>query len=94
MGMLYRNLFFLQNGVKACWVFDGIPPTAKINTLKKRQDSKDYAKEIVDLNKSEPIPDKKEILKYSKRSVMITKQMKNDAMELIKLLGLPFIQVL
>ena len=44
MGFIYKSLFLLEEGIKPIWVFDGIPPEAKGNELKKRRDNKLKAK--------------------------------------------------
>lgn len=93
--MLSRILFFELNNVKNVWVFDGVPPVLKSETLKKRKEAKDAALQIINEAKSATEgEDREDILKYVKRSVFITNQMKKDAMTLVELLGMPCISVL
>ena len=91
MGLLYRNIFFLENGIKPIWVFDGKAPVEKSGTLDTRLENKkksnDQFKEFLfkgDLITAE---------KYSKRGIQVTKAMNDDAKTLIKLLGIPLIEV-
>lgn len=34
MGMFYRTLRIIDNGIKPCYVFDGAPPTLKNGEVK------------------------------------------------------------
>jgi flap endonuclease-1 len=36
MGMFYRTIRMVENGIKPCYVFDGKPPDMKSDELKKR----------------------------------------------------------
>jgi flap endonuclease-1 len=90
MGILQRNVFFMNNGIKPIWVFDGLAPIEKKDTLIKRSDLK--SESIKKKNSSLDVGDIKSAQKYSKRGVYVTKQMKLDSIKLVKLLGLPCIE--
>ena len=34
MGMFYRTLRMIDNGIKPCYVFDGVPPSMKSDEVK------------------------------------------------------------
>ena len=91
LGLLYRNKFFLENGIKPIWVFDGKAPSEKYRTLDVRLENKkksnDQYKEC--LKKG----DIKTAVKYAKRTIQVTKEMNDDAKTLTKLMGLPLIEV-
>jgi flap endonuclease-1 len=91
MGILYRNLFFIENGIKPCWVFDGAPPEEKKNTLLQRQKIK--AESMERMKESAEDGEVEDVKKFAKRAIYVTKTMTNDAKRLIQLLGLPMIEV-
>ena len=41
MGMFYRTLRMIDNGIKPCYVFDGKPPILKAHELGKRADKRE-----------------------------------------------------
>jgi len=45
VGLFNRTIWFLENGVKPIWVFDGKPPELKSEELAKRKDMKEKAEE-------------------------------------------------
>jgi flap endonuclease-1 len=81
----------MENGIRPCWVFDGKSPEAKKKILEKRKQKK----ELADKNKVQAIEenDMEQVLKYAGQSVRVTEKMTEDAKTLIKLLGLPLIEV-
>lgn len=40
MGMFYRTIRMIDNGVKPCYVFDGKPPDMKSGELEKRSEKR------------------------------------------------------
>lgn len=81
----------MEKGVRPCWVFDGKPPEAKKRLLEDRKKKK----ELADQNKIKAIEDNdmERVLKFAGQSVRITSKMTEDAKTLIKLLGLPLVEV-
>lgn len=91
LGIFHRSISLMENGVKPVWVFDGCPPKAKTETMKKRFIKKEDAKEKMKVALDEG--DMDQALKYANRSTYVTRKMLDDAKKLIRLLGLPYIDV-
>ncbi|KRX08903.1 5'-3' exonuclease, C-terminal domain [Pseudocohnilembus persalinus] len=89
VGLFNRTLMFLENGIKPAWVFDGKPPTFKSGELAKRKKAKEEAKEKVE--QALEAGNMEEALKQQQRTTYISKEMKEDAMKMLKLLGCPVI---
>ena len=91
VGLFHRNIQFMEHGIKPVWVFDGKPPEMKGGTLGKRQEQKAKAEE----EKQQAIEsgDLEQALKMAGRSIKITKEMIEDAKNLIRLMGTPVIEV-
>jgi XPG N-terminal domain len=47
IGIFYRTIQFLDNGIKPIWVFDGKPPDLKSNEINKRKVLKNQAKDNI-----------------------------------------------
>ena len=82
----------MQIGIRPCWVFDGCPPDEKEDMLMERFKRNIDAKNnlTVALNNG----DTERAFKMASRSTVITNKMLEDAKTLIKLLGLPCIDVI
>lgn len=82
----------MENGIRPCWVFDGKPPDAKGRTLEERKKKKQTAEE----NKQKAIEneDAEQAVKWANQSVVVTKEMIEDAKKMVRLLGLPVIEVI
>jgi flap endonuclease-1 len=91
LGILNRSIFLMERGILPCWVFDGNPPTEKWSTLSERQKKKEESNERKEVALSNG--DLDQALKYANRSISISNLMIEDAISLIKFLGLPCIQV-
>ncbi|XP_059652190.1 flap endonuclease 1 isoform X2 [Cornus florida] len=90
-GMFTRTIRLLEAGLKPVYVFDGKPPELKNQELAKR-----YAKRAdatADLNAAIETGNKEEIEKFSKRTVKVTKQHNDDCKRLLRLMGVPVIEV-
>jgi 5'-3' exonuclease len=48
MGMFYRTIRLMENGIKPVYVFDGKPPSLKGHELEKRQERRAEAQENLD----------------------------------------------
>ncbi len=90
VGMIYRNLAYLESGVKPIWVFDGKPPENKAGELARRAAIKSDAAEKE--SKAKKDGDVEEEVKQAKRNIQVTQPMMEAAKELVKLLGIPVVQ--
>ncbi|CAG9327369.1 unnamed protein product [Blepharisma stoltei] len=90
LGLFNRTIMFLENRVKPIWVFDGRPPTMKAAELEKRKKAKEEAEENVE--KAIEEGKEEDIKKFGQRTIRITPEMKEDAMQMLRLMGVPVIQ--
>ncbi|XP_025114870.1 flap endonuclease 1-like [Pomacea canaliculata] len=90
MGMFYRTIRLLENGIKPVYVFDGKPPDMKSGELNKRKERRDEAQK--ELEKAEEAGDEENIDKFNRRLVKVTKQHNDDCKELLRLMGVPYIE--
>lgn len=92
MGMFYRTVRMLDSGLKPVYVFEGKPPNLKSGELAKRTDRREEnAKE---LSRAEELGDAEAIDKYSRRLVKVTPQHNDDCKQLLRLMGIPVVEVL
>jgi len=90
VGLFYRSISLLENGVLPVYVFDGLPPRFKRKELEERRKVKEkFTREWIEaLSRGE-------IEKAFKKSVMtakVTTSIINEAKYLLNLMGLPWIQ--
>lgn len=91
MGMFYRTIRMLENGIKPVYVFEGKPPNLKAGELAKRSERREEnAKE---LSKAEGMGDTEAIEKFSRRLVKVTPQHNEDSKQLLRLMGIPVVEV-
>lgn len=90
MGIFYRTIRLLENGIKPCYVFDGKPPDLKSGELAKRAEKREEAKKA--LEKATEAGDEAEMDKFNRRLVRVTKEHANEAKELLKLMGVPYVE--
>ena len=90
LGIFNRTIMLMENGIRPVWVFDGTPPEAKKNVLKKRKEIKENAEKEKSEAKDEG--DMEKALKFANQTIRIDKKMVEDAKKLIKLLGIPVIE--
>jgi len=89
-GLFYRTTKIMQYGLKPAFVFDGKPPELKFKERERRQSLKKEAQK-----KYEEAKDKEDIdsmRKYAQRTMTLTREMVDEAKELVAALGLPVIQ--
>lgn len=116
MGIFYRTIRFMENGIKPVYVFDGKPPEQKRNELSKREDRRIETQKALDkVQESRRSPSRmsvdednnncesndtknddvehitKEINKLNRRLVKVTRTHANEAIELLRLMGVPCI---
>lgn len=89
--MFYRTIRMLEGGLKPVYVFEGKPPRLKSGELAKRTERREEnAKELC---KAKEVGDAEAIEKYSRRLVKITAQHSEDCKTLLRLMGIPFVEV-
>lgn len=89
-GLFYRNINLLNFGIKMIYSFDGQSPEQKLQTQKKRQESKHEAR-----IKYEAAREKEDIEgmgKYAKQLTRINSEMIEESKHLLEALGIPCIQ--
>lgn len=85
-GILYRNIFLLNLGVKLIYVFDGPPPALKRKIHKKRTEQREIAEEKYEEAKaSENLEDMR---KFSQRLVRLENNMIEESKELLHAMGI------
>ncbi|MDR2945117.1 MAG: flap endonuclease-1 [Methanosarcinales archaeon] len=89
-GLLYRTSAFAEDGIKSVFVFDGVPPELKAETLGKRRELRDAAHEKWAFAMERG--DTAEILKYSQAAVKIDPQAVEESKTLLSMLGIPVIE--
>jgi flap endonuclease-1 len=80
----------IQSGIKPIWVFDGIPPSQKKKELSRRKKIKYEAKEK--MAEAKEVGDLQGQLKQHQRQVKMTDNIIDDAIKMIRLMGLPVIK--
>ncbi|KAA6411358.1 MAG: flap endonuclease 1 [Lasallia pustulata] len=89
MGMFYRTLRIVDNGIKPLYVFDGAPPKLKSGELAKRFQRKAEANEAHEEAKETGTAE--EVEKFSRRTVRVTREHNEECKKLLKLMGIPYI---
>ncbi|OJJ34240.1 hypothetical protein ASPWEDRAFT_42184 [Aspergillus wentii DTO 134E9] len=89
MGMFYRTLRMVDNGIKPLYVFDGAPPKLKSGELAKRTARKSEATEAHEEAKETGTAE--DVEKFSRRTVRVTREHNADCKKLLKLMGIPYI---
>ncbi|KAL1488057.1 hypothetical protein ABEB36_015426 [Hypothenemus hampei] len=90
VGTFYRTIRLLEHGIKPVYVFDGKPPELKGGELNKRMERRAEAQKALD--KALEAGDQTEVDKFNRRLVKVTKQHADEAKELLKLMGVPYIE--
>lgn len=89
MGMFYRTLRIVDNGIKPIYVFDGAPPKLKSGELAKRFQRKAEATE--GLEEAKETGTAEDVEKFSRRTVRVTREHNAECQRLLKLMGVPYI---
>ena len=89
MGMFYRTLRMVDNGIKPLYVFDGAPPKLKSGELAKRVARKAEAHQ--DHEEAKETGTAEEVEKFARRTVRVTKEHNDECKRLLKLMGVPYI---
>ncbi|EMR67802.1 putative dna-repair protein rad2 protein [Eutypa lata UCREL1] len=89
MGMFYRTLRMVENGIKPLYVFDGAPPKLKSGELARRFQRKAEAKDS--LEEAKETGTAEDVEKFSRRTVKVTREHNEECQKLLKLMGIPYI---
>ncbi|KAI9219763.1 flap structure-specific endonuclease 1-like protein [Blastocladiella britannica] len=89
MGMFYRTIRMLDNGIKPLYVFDGKPPTMKSGELAKRSEKRADAEKS--LSDAQEKGDTEQIEKFSRRTVRATREHSDECKQLLTLMGVPYV---
>jgi flap endonuclease-1 len=89
-GLFYRTSNLVEMGIKPIYVFDGIPPTLKAAEIERRRQVKVEA--AVHYEKAAAKGDTAKMRMFAQASMSMKDYMKDDAMKLLDLMGLPWIQ--
>ncbi len=81
----------IDNGIKPVYVFDGKPPDMKSLELEKRGERRQDAEKAHD--KAVEDGDTVAMDKFSRRLVKVTQQHNDDCKTLLRLMGVPYIEV-
>lgn len=90
MGMFYRTIRMLENGIKPVYVFDGKPPHLKSGELAKRSERRAEAEK--QLAEAQEAGDVETVEKFNKRLVKVTKQHNDECKRLLTLMGVPYVE--
>ncbi|XP_023221977.1 flap endonuclease 1-like [Centruroides sculpturatus] len=90
VGLFYRTIRMVENGIKPVYIFDGKPPTMKNEELEKRQERREEAQK--QLEKAEELGNIEEVSKFTRRLVKVTRQHNEDCKTLLQLMGIPYIE--
>lgn len=89
-GIFYRNINLLNEGIKLIYVFDGLAPELKAKTHKKRQETRDLAKERYEEAKDEA--DIMGMRRYSSQLLRLDDKMIAESKELLEAMGISVVQ--
>lgn len=89
-GILYRTAGFVEDGIKPVFVFDGVSPELKAETLDKRREIRDEAHEK--WKSALERGDTADILKYSQAAVKIDPQIVDECKMLLGMMGIPVVE--
>lgn len=92
MGIFYRTLRMIDNGIKPVYVFDGKPPSLKSDELSKRGERREEAEKLLEVAQKEE--NAENIDKFSRRLVKVLPKHNEDCKKLLSLMGIPFITVI
>jgi len=89
-GLLYRTSNLVEMGIKAVYVFDGVPPTLKEVEIKRRARVKEEA--LVKYERALQEGRVEEARVYAQMTSRLKDYMADDSKRLLKLLGVPWVQ--
>jgi flap endonuclease-1 len=86
LGLFNKTYNLLKMNIIPVYVFDGKPPQFKQHTINNRKETKQKANEKLNSD-----IDEEEKIKYFKRTVHISKTQIDECIELLKIMGIPYI---
>jgi flap endonuclease-1 len=89
MGMFYRTIRMVENGIKPVYVFDGKPPQMKSKELEKRLERRTEA--VAEMSKAADAGDEEAFDKFARRTVKVTREHNDDCKRLLRLMGVPYV---
>ncbi|XP_068964628.1 flap endonuclease 1 [Petaurus breviceps papuanus] len=90
MGMFYRTIRMVENGIKPVYVFDGKPPQLKSGELARRGERRAEAEK--QLQQAQEAGAEEEVERFTKRLVKVTKQHNEECKRLLRLMGIPCLE--
>lgn len=90
MGLFYRTLKIVENGIKPVYVFDGKPPELKSGELAKRLSRRDDAEKKIE--EAKEAGNMEDVQRFERRTVKVTKEQNEEAKRLLKLMGIPYVE--
>ncbi|KAJ2913367.1 hypothetical protein MD484_g7045, partial [Candolleomyces efflorescens] len=87
MGLFYRTIRIVENGIKPAYVFDGKPPELKKGVLSKRFERREEAKEGGE--EAKEIGTAEDLDRFSRRTVKVTREHNEECQKLLRLMGIP-----
>ncbi|KAJ1651111.1 Elongation of fatty acids protein 2 [Dispira simplex] len=88
LGMFYRTIRMVENGIKPLYVFDGKPPTMKAGELAKRLERRNEATKSLEAAKE--AGDAVQMDKFTRRTVKVTREHNDECKRLLQLMGIPY----
>jgi flap endonuclease-1 len=88
-GLFYRTIKLMQYGIKPVYVFDGKPPRLKSGTISQRSDIKDEAE--YEWRKAQEEGRIEDAKKYAMRTSRLTREMRAEAQDLLRYMGVPVV---
>ncbi|KAI9151093.1 Elongation of fatty acids protein 2 [Blastocladiella emersonii ATCC 22665] len=90
MGLFYRTVRMMDNGIKPAYVFDGKPPTMKSGELAKRLERRQEAEK--NLVEAQEKGDAEQVEKFSRRTVKVSREHNEECKKLLRLMGIPYVE--
>tara|TARA_B100001121_G_C18700175_1_gene627156 strand:- start:10687 stop:11658 length:972 start_codon:yes stop_codon:yes gene_type:complete len=87
LGLFNKTIYLLKKNIIPIYVFDGKAPDLKSKVIQERKEIKKKAWE-----KLESLTNEKDKIKYFKRTVSISWKQLEECKELLKLMGIPFVE--
>lgn len=89
-GLFFRTAKMLEHDIKPIFVFDGKAPDIKKKERERRAETKEEAKKEYEIAKQREDIDS--MKKFASRTSVLTREMVEEAKELVKAFGLPVVQ--
>ncbi|KAF5311726.1 hypothetical protein D9611_009458 [Ephemerocybe angulata] len=87
MGLFYRTIRIVENGIKPAYVFDGKPPDLKKGVLSERY--KKRAQATAEGEEAKEVGTTEDVDRLSRRTVKVTREHNEECQRLLRLMGIP-----